>query len=552
MKQLSGLDASFLYMETPQMPMHVGALHMFELPPSYKGDFAADLRRHMADRLPLAAALRRKLAWMPFNLANPVWIDCEVDLDEHILAVKLPKGSGMPELEAKVGELHPQLLDREKPLWKFYVFDGLAPGPNKEKRYGMYTQLHHAAVDGQAAVALASAILDVSAEPRDIKQRDKPAKNLNIGMAEMLSGVFANQLQQYANIVKGLPTTLGALGTVAKQGASGVTGAAVAKVRGKSTDKDESVSLGLAPRTKLNASVSDTRSFASVSLPLAELKALRRAHDATLNDVVLMICSGALRRYFLEHGPLPRKSLVAAVPVSTRAAGDTSSNNQASMTVVNLGTHVADPMKRLLYVKAATAAMKATIGSVKSLMPMDFPSLGVPWIMSAVSAVYGRAKVADRIPPIANVAISNVPGPAFPLYMAGAKMLVNHPTSMVVHGVALNITVQSYNENLDFGIIACGKAMPEVAELARHMHEEFALLKSLPPTAQAAPAAATGTPVASDKARARAVKSAKPTKAPASPKSAAGAKAPASRKKPVAQATRSPRASAPSKKRTRS
>lgn len=537
MKQLSGLDASFLYMETPQMPMHVGALHLFELPPGYKGNFAADLRRHMADRLPLAPALRRKLAWMPFNLANPVWVDCEVDLNDHVEAIKLPKGSGMPELEAKVGELHPKLLDREKPLWKFYVFDGLAPGPNKEKRFGMYTQLHHAAVDGQAAVALAAAILDVGAEPRDIKHRDKPAKKLNIGMAEMLSGVFANQLQQYANIVKSLPSTVGALGSVAKQGASGVTGAAVAKVRGKSAPADESVSLGLAPRTKLNASVSDSRAFASLSLPMAELKALRRAHDATLNDVVLMICSGALRRYFLEHGPLPRKSLVAAVPVSTRAAGDTSSNNQASMTVVNLGTHVADPMKRLLYVKAATAAMKSTIGSVKSLMPIDFPSLGVPWLMSAVSAVYGRAKVADRIPPVANVAISNVPGPAFPLYMAGAKMLVNYPTSIVVHGVALNITVQSYNENLDFGIIACGKAMPQVAELARHMRDEFEALKALPPTAAAPVPASAGAPVATKTTKAKAAKTTP--------------KPPAKRKKPVAQETRSPRASAPSKKRTR-
>jgi WS/DGAT/MGAT family acyltransferase len=532
MKQLSGLDASFLYMETPQMPMHVGALHVFELPASYKGNFAADLRKHMAARLPLAKALRRKLAWMPFNLANPVWVDCEVDLDEHIEAIKLPKGSGMDELHAKVGEFHPVLLDREKPLWKFRVFEGLAPGPNKEKRFGLYTQLHHAAVDGQAAVALAAAVLDVSPEPRDIEHRSKP-KKLQIGMAEMLSGVFANQLQQYANIVKGLPTTVGALGAVAKQGASGVTGAAVAKVRGKGKPDEDSVSLGLAPRTKLNASVTDTRAFASVSLPMAELKALRRAHDATLNDVVLMICSGALRRYFMAHGPLPRKSLVAAVPVSTRTAGDTTSNNQASMTVVNLGTHIADPMKRLLYVKAATAAMKETIGSVKSLMPIDFPSLGVPWVLSAVTAVYGRAKVADRIPPIANVAISNVPGPAFPLYMAGAKMLVNYPTSIVVHGVALNITVQSYNENLDFGIIACGKAMPDVADLAKYMHEEFATLKALPHTAQAP---APGAPVASKKTNGKAKAAPAKKAAPA-----------AGRKKPVAQATRPPRASAPSK-----
>ena len=232
-----------------------------------------------------------------------------------------------------------------------------------------------------------------------------------------------------------------------------------------------------------------------------------------------MVASGALRRYFTQHGPLPRKSLVAAVPVSTRAAGDATANNQASMTVVNLGTHVADPMKRLLYVKAATAAMKATLGSVKSLMPVDFPSLGVPWLMSAVSAVYGRAKVADRIPPVANVAISNVPGPAFPLYMAGAKMLVNYPTSIVVHGVALNITVQSYNGSLDFGLIACGQAMPQVSELAVHVKEAFEELRRLPPTAQEpvaeAPRVPTGTRVATTRSK----------------------KSPATRKRPVAVAT---------------
>lgn len=529
MKQLSGLDASFLYLESPEMPMHVGALHVFEMPAGYKGSFAADMRKHMAARLPLAPALRRKLAWMPFNLANPVWIDAPPDLDEHIVGVKLKKGSGIAELEEMVGELHPQLLPRDRPLWRFFIFDGLSPGANKEKRFGMYTQLHHAAVDGQAAVALASAILDVSPEPRDFKHADRPARKLQIGMAEMLSGVFANQLQQYANIVKGLPTTVGALTDVARQGAGGVTSAAVAKVRGKSRPAEESVSLGLAPRTRLNASVTPKRAFASVSLPLAELKALRRAHDATLNDVVLMICSGALRRWFSVHGPLPRKSLVAAVPVSTRAAGDSTANNQASMTVVKLGTHIADPMKRLLYVKEATAAMKASLGNVKSLMPLDFPSLGVPWVMSAVGSVYGRAKLADRIPPIANVAISNVPGPAFPLYMAGAKMMVNYPTSIVVHGMALNITVQSYNESLDFGMIACGEAMPQVAELAQQVREAFDELKGLPPTASLPSPAAAGTAVALPVSK----------------------KLPTRRKAPVAEATRAPRASAPSKERTR-
>ena len=526
MKQLSGLDASFLYLETPEMPMHVGALHVFELPASYKGSFVADMRKHMAARLPLAPALCRKLAWMPFNLANPVWIDAQPDLDQHVVHVKLKKGSGVADIEQAVGELHPQLLPRDRPLWRFYIFDGLAPGPDKAKRFGMYTQLHHAAVDGQAAVALAGAILDLSPEPRDVKHKDRPARKLQIGMAEMLSGVFANQLQQYANIVKNLPSTVGALTDVARQGAGGVTSAAVAKVRGKAKAAEDSVAIGLAPRTRLNASVTAKRAFATASLPMAELKALGRAHEATLNDVVLMVCGSALRRWFLAHGPLPRKSLVAAVPVSTRAAGDTSANNQASMTVVKLGTHIADPMKRLMFVKEATAAMKATIGSVKSLMPLDFPSLGVPWIMSAVGSIYSRGKVADRIPPIANVAISNVPGPSFPLYMAGGKMLANHPASIVVHGMGLNITVQSYNGSLDFGMMACGEAMPQVAELAQHVREAFDELKQLPATASQPAPAAAGTSVAAQP----------------------GKKVPATRKRPVPKATRSPRASAPSTK----
>jgi WS/DGAT/MGAT family acyltransferase len=511
MKQLSGLDASFLYMETPEMPMHVGALHLFELPASYKGSFLDDVRRHIGSRLPLAPALSRKLAWMPFNLANPVWVDAAPDLAQHIVGIKLPKGSGLAELDEQVSQLHPVLLDRDRPLWKFHVFEGLAPGPDKTRRVGLYTQLHHAAVDGQAAIALAQAILDVQAAPRSVEHEARPAKKLDIGLADMLSGVLANQLQQYGNLVKALPSTVGALSQVATQGVRSVAGRAVAQVRGSTGD----ASIGLAPRTRLNASVTDGRAFAGVSLPIAQIKALRRAHDATLNDVVLMLCGGALRRHFLQHGPLPRKSMVAAVPVSTRAAGDTTANNQASMTVVQLGTHVADPMERLLYVKAASAAMKSTLGSVKSLMPTDFPSLGVPWLMSTVTSLYGKAKVADRLPPIANVVISNVPGPAFPLYMAGARMLTNYPASIVVHGVALNITVQSYDQSLDFGLMACAKAMPEVAELAGHLQEALAELLALPATSEPV-AKATPEPASKPAPKPRPKAAAKPrAKAPA-------------------------------------
>lgn len=499
MKQLSGLDASFLYLETAEMPMHVGALHLFELPADYRGDFLADMRAHMAARLPLAPALRRKLVLMPLNMANPAWMDAEPDIDEHVVGITLPEGSGIAELEQQVGLLHPVLLNRDRPLWKFHVFDGLEPGPDGERRFAMYTQLHHAAVDGQAAVALAHAILDVSPEPREVALHPARTKMGQLGLADMLRMAIAGQAEQLGKVVKALPSAVGALSQVAAQAAGGLAGDAVgsvmARVKGQARADGKAVSnLGLAPRTRLNVSVSDTRAFATVSLPLAELNAARKRHGASLNDALMMVCSGALRRHFTKHGPLPRKSMVAAVPISLRAKGDSAANNQASMSLISLGTHLADPAQRLAHVMSASASMKSTVGSMKSVLPTDFPSLGMPWLMQGLTALYGRAHVAERVPVLANLVISNVPGPTVPLYMAGAKMLTNYPSSIVVHGMALNITVQTYNESLDVGIIACAQAMPDVGEFAAHIETafvEFQALPANPPAGSSVPAKKT-------------------------------------------------------------
>ena len=458
MKQLSGLDASFLFFETPEMPMHVGALHVFELPAGYKGKFVTVLRAHLATRLPVLPALRRKVWWMPLNLANPAWVDAEPDLKQHVVEIKLSKGSGMPELEAAVSRLHTVLLDRSKPLWKFHVFEGLAPSSEGLRRVAMYTQLHHAAVDGQAAVALANALLDMTAVPRTIDiAPSKRKRTFRLEMTEMLRGVLGNQAQKVAEIVRNLPGTVGTLKNAAGKAIS--TSSLI-------TGKKGPANLTLAPRTPLNLSITASRAFASVTVPLIELKELGRAHQATINDMVLMLCSSALRRYYAKRRNLPRKSMVAAVPISLREKGDTSADNQASMSFISLGTHIADPRRRLAHIKAATASMKSTMGSIRDILPTDFPSLGMPWLMQAAIALYGKAKVADRIPQLANVVISNVPGPPVPLYMAGARMITNFPTSIIVHGLALNITVQSYDKSLDFGLMADAQAMPDVRELA--------------------------------------------------------------------------------------
>ncbi len=472
MKQLSGLDATFLYLETPEMPMHVGALHVFELPAGQRGRFATALRRHLAARLPVAPVLRRRLWWMPLNLANPAWVDAEPDLKVHVVEHRLPRGSGMRALEAEVSRLHAERLDRERPLWRFHVFEGLAPGQDGAKRVALYTQLHHAAVDGQAAVALANALLDTTPEPRAVEQRaSRRSRVYRLEMTEMLRGVLGQQAQKVAQIVRQLPGTVGTLKDAAVQALAGTEWV---------SGKKGSGNLSLAPRTPMNVSVGRERAFATATLPLPELKLLARAHGATMNELVLAVCSGALRRYLARRRALPKKSLVAAVPLSLRAAGDTTADNQASMSLVSLGTQLADPAARLAHVMAANRAMKSTMGGLKSVLPTDFPSLGLPWLMEAATALYGKAKVADRIPQVANVVISNVPGPPVPLYLAGARMLSNHPASIIVHGLALNVTVQSYDRSLDFGLTADPAALPALHELAEALEIAFDDLRLLP------------------------------------------------------------------------
>ena len=493
MKRLSGLDASFLYLETPEMPMHVGALNLLELPAGFKGKFVTLLRKHMAERLPLAPALRRRLWWMPLNLANPAWVDAEPDLNEHVVEYKLPakakQGDGMAALEAAVGELHVKLLDRKRPLWKFWVLEGLGPSPEGRRRVALYSQLHHAAVDGQAAVALGQVLLDLAPTGRQIELKvSKREKTFRLGVPEMLRGVLANEAMQVASIVKQLPETVGTLASTA-----GVVLQRSQLLSGSKRKGAKVSNVTVAPRTVLNQSVTDGRAFAALSLPLAELKAIGKANDATINDMVLLVCSTALRRYFQQRGTLPRKSLIAAVPISRREKGDTTSDNQASLSLISLGTHISDLRKRLAHVKAATAAMKTTMGPLKSILPTDFPSLGAPWLIEAATALYGKARLAEKIPQFANVAISNVPGPGVPLYLAGARMRSNYPTSIVVHGMALNVTVHSMDGQIDFGLMADLQAMPDVRSLADAMKVAFDDLRALAPQPAPPPPSVTET-----------------------------------------------------------
>ena len=481
MDHLSGLDATFLYMETPETPMHVGGLNVFELPPGYQGEFLDNLRAHIAARMHLAPVFSRKLVNMPFELANPIWVaDDDVDLEYHIRSTVLPKPGTREQLDRLVGRLHSSLLDRSRPLWEFYVIEGLQPPPDRVAaapagtRYvAFYSKVHHAAVDGEAGVALAQAIMDISAVPRAVRPASrKPAGSDNFGIAELAGSGVKNALTQTVRLARSLPSLAraawGMLKPVADDSAAGGTGVLATEKAGL-----------FAPKTPINVNVTNQRSFSSFSLPMAELKHIAKGNGATLNDVVMAICSGALRRYLADLNCKPAKPLLAAVPVSLREAGNTDMNTQASMMRISLASHIKDPLERLHAINAASMSAKAVTNSVKTALPTDFPSLGAPWLLGGLASLWGRSKLANAMPPLANVAISNVPGPKVALYMAGGKMLTYYPVSIVVHSMGLNVTVQSYNGNLDWGLIACRRAMPDLPELAKYMQAAHAELLKL-------------------------------------------------------------------------
>ena len=298
----------------------------------------------------------------------------------------------------------------------------------------------------------------------------------------------------------------------------------------------------VAPRTMLNATITSQRAFTMRSLSLADAKAVAKATGTKLNDIVMAICAGALRRYLLEKHGLPKEPLVAFVPVSLRAPGDTASTNQVSVMLCSLATDVKDPVERLKAIQASSLGAKELSGKVKDVTPRDFSIFGAPVVLHGAMELYGRSHLADRLPPAANVVVSNVPGPQVPLYVAGARVLTLYPVSIPTHGMALNLTVQSYCGSLDFGLTACRRTVPELHKIADYLDESLAELHEalLGSTASKAAASRSGSPSRSRKAPAAA-----PARERAAPKSNARRTPPARAPAATQTAARKPARSAP-------
>ncbi|HSE12015.1 MAG TPA: wax ester/triacylglycerol synthase family O-acyltransferase [Rudaea sp.] len=446
-RPLSGLDAGFLYLEAAGTPMHVGSVMLMQKPKRRSYDFYTALVAHMRERMPAAAPLHRVLHDAPLELGHPRWIESPaVDLDYHVQRRKLAAPGSLAQLWRLVGELHAEPLPRDRPLWQFVAIEGLASG-----EVALYSKIHHALLDGQGGIALARVLLDMHPTKRGLgpAAQAAPPPHRRKHAAKKSIGASA---QRFAALVRDLPGLLKTV-TDAARGAGSLLG----KIRD---------SVMLAPRTPFNAQVGPQRSFAVASLSLAAVKRVAHHFDTSLNDVVLTLCASALRDYLLRRKVLPKETLIAAMPISLRASGDASVNNQVSMVQCALRTDIADPAERLQAIATATGSLKRQVSSVRNFIPTDFPGFAAPIWAPGLSWLWAHSGIVERLPPLANLVVSNVPGPPVTLYMAGSKIVHYYPVSIVTHGLGLNITVNSYDGWLEFGVIAGKEIAPKVATIA--------------------------------------------------------------------------------------
>jgi diacylglycerol O-acyltransferase / wax synthase len=461
MDRLSGLDAMFLYLETASTPMHIAGLAICEPPKGYHGHPFEEFKAQVISRLHEIPSFSRVLHNQPLRLDHPVWVTADsIDLDYHFRKAALPKPGNRKQLMTMVEHLHTQLLDRKRPLWQYHVIEGLEDG-----RFALYMKTHHACLDGGGGVMALDIVSDREPKPREpYPKPDVRFQTRKPGFFEMLGHAFGSVIQQQVEMVAATPKAIRAIRNVVR-----------------SAIKDRTWDLNAikpAPRTIFNGRVGRRRAFGTASLPVSEFKLMGKAAGATLNDIVLTICAGGLRRYLSERNQMPEDSLVAAVPVSMREVGDTSMANQVASIFPRIGSHIADPLERLKYVAESTKRAKSQMSDVREIVPRDFSMFGAPAIAPLVWQIVERTSVTDIVPPMMNVAISNVPGSRRPMYFAGIEVKEFYPVSIATHGVGLNITVQSYVDRLDFGLTTCRDICPDVQKLTDMIVDEFNDLKA--------------------------------------------------------------------------
>lgn len=442
MTPLSPADQLFLWMEKRQQPMHVAGLQLFSFPEDAGPKYIRDLVDHLRSYTEPAAPFNKRLV---SRFGQYFWeTDKQFDLEHHFRHRALPKPGRIRELLSYVSAAHSNHMDRQRPLWEVHLIEGVMG-----RRFALYTKVHHSMFDGISAMRMGSRALSLDIEARDLPpvwavppRIRKPGSRNPIEMASGAARFGAGISKQLAT----MPAVLRELSKVAR----------------KSTRHPDFVSAFQAPQCILNSRITGSRRFAAQSWPIERFKAVGKVFGATLNDVVLAVCGSALRSYLISHQALPDKPLIAMVPVSLRK-DDSAGGNQIAMILANLATEVADPALRLQRVRASVQEAKARYQAMSSEEILNYTAL-----MMAPTGINLLTGLAPGLRAF-NVIISNVPGPKEPLYWNGARMIGQYPVSIPVDQVALNITLTSYADHLEFGLTACRRSLPSVQRLLDYL-----------------------------------------------------------------------------------
>jgi diacylglycerol O-acyltransferase len=445
--RLSGLDASFLYFESKTMLMHVCGLLVLDqstMPEEYEFEHIRDVLR---DRVGSNPAFRRKLHNPVLNLDHPVWVDDdEFDIEHHVRRAVIPAPGDRAQLASVCGDIAAQPLDRNRPLWEMWVLEGLEDGS-----IAVMTKMHHATVDGVSGASLVSELcsLEPGAPPIAAGQTQTTAPRRPSDARIVLDGALriAKRPVKFARL---LPSTVGVLPEWVDRAR-----------RGRAMPAPFT-----APRTSFNATITGHRSVAFMRMDLAAVKEVKNAFGCTVNDVVLTMCSGALRKYLADRGELPESSLLAMVPVSVHGKTTAGGTNKVSGMFASLASDIADPVERLAAIAEQNLVAKEHHKTLSASLLQDWAQFAAPNTFGLAVRVYSKLRLAERHPVIHNLVISNVPGPPMPIYFMGARITGFYPFGPVFHGAGLNVTVLSNDGHLDVGLIACRELAPHLWDLA--------------------------------------------------------------------------------------
>jgi WS/DGAT/MGAT family acyltransferase len=435
----------FLLPETRDQPMHVGSLQLLQPPAGAGVDYLPELFQRLLGVEDVAPLFRRRAHRSVTTLGQWAWQDDHnIDLEHHVRHSALPRPGRIRELLALASRLHSTLLDRQRPLWEMHLIEGLDDG-----RFAIYTKVHHALMDGVSALRLLS---ETSAHDADDLELRAPYLPIETKSPSDESGGAAG--------LGSLPgAAMGAVGDMLGLGPT------MLRVAERTLREQVAGPSMRAPRTILNGGITGARRFAAQSWPLERMRALADAASLSLNDVVLAMCSGALRDYLIDLDALPDTSLTAMVPVSLRGLGlDTAAGNAVGVIVANLATDEADPGRRMAAISESMQQGKDSLEGLSVLQVTAMSALAMAPL--ALSSVFGANRL---LPPPFNLVISNVPGPGEPLWWNGARLDALYPMSIPVTGQALNITVTSYVENMEFGVIGCRRSAPHLQRLLGHL-----------------------------------------------------------------------------------